>query len=134
VLDLWVKRWRKREARGTVIIVRYADDFVMGFQYKDDAERCLAELRERFAKFGLEVHQEKTRLIEFGRYAIENREKRGAGGPETFNFLGFSLFLAHLRAVVRGYFNYHAVPDNIRAMNIFRGLVNRFWLSVSYPR
>ena len=102
VLDLWVKRWRNREARGEVIIVRYADDFVMGFQHKDDAERCLAELRERFAKFGLELHQEKTRLIEFGRFAIENREKRGAGRPETINFLGFTQFHAHLRASPQG--------------------------------
>ena len=70
------------------MVVRYADDFVMGFQHRDDAERCLQELRERFTKFGLEVHPEKTRLIEYGRYAAERRAKRGLGKPETFTFLG----------------------------------------------
>jgi len=90
VLDLWVKWWRKNRARGEVIIVRYADDFVMGFQHRDDAERFLQELRERMAKFGLEIHQDKTRLIEFGRFAIENRKRRGAGKPETLDFLGFT--------------------------------------------
>jgi len=78
VLDLWVCQWRKRHARGDVIIVRYADDFVMGFQHQDDAQRFLQALRERFAKFGLELHAEKTRLIEFGRFAAERRtRKRG---------------------------------------------------------
>jgi group II intron reverse transcriptase/maturase len=90
VLDLWVKWWRKNRARGELYIVRYADDFVMGFQYRDAADRFLAELRERMAKFGLEIHQDKTRLIEFGRFAIENRAKRKAGKPETFDFLGFT--------------------------------------------
>jgi group II intron reverse transcriptase/maturase len=90
VLDLWVNQWRKRQARGEVIIVRYADDFVMGFQHRDDAERCLRALRKRLVEFGLELHPEKTRLIEFGRYAAERREKRGEGKPETFNFLGFT--------------------------------------------
>ena len=90
VFDLWVNQWRKRYARGEVIVVRYADDFVMGFQHRDDAERCLRELRERMAKFGLELHPEKTRLIEFGRFAAERRAHRGEGKPETFNFLGFT--------------------------------------------
>jgi RNA-directed DNA polymerase len=90
VFDLWVHQWRKRRARGEVIVVRYADDFVMGFQHRDDAERCLRELRKRFAEFGLELHPEKTRLVEFGRFAVERREKRGAGKPETFDFLGFT--------------------------------------------
>jgi hypothetical protein len=90
VLDLWVNQWRKRHARGEVIIVRYADDFVMGFQHRDDAERCLRALRKRLAEFGLELHPEKTRLIEFGRFAAERREQRGQGKPETFNFLGFT--------------------------------------------
>jgi group II intron reverse transcriptase/maturase len=97
VLDLWGKWWRKNRVRGEVIIVRYADDFVMGFQHRDDAERFLQELRERFAKFKLEIHQDKTRLIEFGRFAIENREKRGAGKPETFDFLGFTHICAKRR-------------------------------------
>ena len=90
VLDLWMVAWRKRHARGEVIIVRYADDFVIGFREESDARRCLAALRERFAKFGLELHPEKTRLIEFGRYAAERRSKRGDGPPETFDFLGFT--------------------------------------------
>jgi len=171
VLDLWVKEWRKKRARGEVIIVRYADDFDMGFQFRDDAERFRHEMRERFAKFGLQVHQDKTRLIEFGRYARANREKRGAGRPETFDFLGFTHIGARrrsdggftvwrktvakrmraklheikedlmrrrhepvpeqgrwLQAVVRGYFNYHAVPDNSRRMSVFRDRVSRFWL------
>ena len=90
VLDLWVKAWRKKLAHGDVIIVRYADDAVLGFQHREDAERFLEQLRERLRKFGLELHPEKTRLIEFGRYATERREKRGEGKPETFNFLGFT--------------------------------------------
>jgi RNA-directed DNA polymerase len=90
VLDLWIADWRKRRATGDVIIVRYADDFVIGFEKQADAERCLGELRDRFCEFGLELHPEKTRLIEFGRYAAERRNKRGQGKPETFNFLGFT--------------------------------------------
>jgi RNA-directed DNA polymerase len=89
-LDLWVEQWRKNEARGEVIIVRYADDFVVGFQYKDDAERFHSELRERLAKFSLTLHPDKTRLIEFGRFADTDRRGRGGGKPETFNFLGFT--------------------------------------------
>lgn len=90
VLDLWINQWRELHARGEVIIVRYADDFVIGFREELDARRCLADLKERFAKFGLELHPEKTRLIEFGRYAEERRAKRGEGPPETFDFLGFT--------------------------------------------
>ena len=90
VLDLWADWWRRRRARGEVYIVRYADDFVMGFQYRADAERLLRELKERLVKFNLELHEEKTRLIEFGRFAEEDREKDGKGKPETFDFLGFT--------------------------------------------
>jgi RNA-directed DNA polymerase len=90
VWDVWMEAWRKRHAQGEVIIVRYADDFVIGFREESDAKRCLAALRERFTKFGLELHSEKTRLIEFGRYASERRSKRGDGPPETFDFLGFT--------------------------------------------
>ncbi len=90
VLDLWINWWRERHARGEVIIVRYADDFVIGFREESDARRCLADLKDRFIKFGLELHPEKTRLIEFGRYAQERRAKRGDGPPETFDFLGFT--------------------------------------------
>jgi RNA-directed DNA polymerase len=88
VLDLWVDWWRRRHARGDVIIVRWADDFIVGFEHEDDAQRFLAELRERFMKFGLELHPDKTRLIEFGRHAPRNRRARGLGKPETFDFLG----------------------------------------------
>jgi hypothetical protein len=90
VLDLWVQQWRGRHARGDVIIVRYADDFVMGFQYREEAERFLRELTERMGKFGLSLHPEKSRLIEFGRFAAANRKQRGQGKPETFDFLGFT--------------------------------------------
>ena len=90
VLDLWVQQWRRKQAHGEVIFVRFADDFVAGFQHRHEAERFLAELRERFAKFGLELHADKTRIVEFGRYAEQNRRKRGGGKPETFNFLGFT--------------------------------------------
>jgi len=88
--DLWVQQWRERKARGEVIVVRYADDFIVGFQHKDDAEGFLLELKERFAKFNLELHPDKTRLIEFGPWAAANRARRGEGKPETFNFLGFT--------------------------------------------
>ena len=90
VFDLWVHQWRKRHARGEVIIARFADDFTVGFQYREDAERFLEELRERFQRFHLELHPEKTRLMEFGRYAAENRKRRGEGKPESFDFLGFT--------------------------------------------
>lgn len=90
VYDLWVQWWRKRHAHGDVVTVRFADDVVAGFEYEEDAKRFLAELRERFAKFGLELHPDKTRLIEFGRFAARNRHRRGLGKPETFDFLGFT--------------------------------------------
>jgi RNA-directed DNA polymerase len=90
VFDLWVQHWRKRRAIGEVIVVRYADDSVLGFQYRADAERFLQEWRERLQKFGLELHPSKTRLIEFGRFAVRDRKRRGEGKPETFNFLGFT--------------------------------------------
>ena len=90
VLDLWAQWWRRRHARGDVIIVRFADDFVVGFEHHDDAQRFLSDLRERFAKFGLGLHPDKTRLIEFGRYAVRGRAARGVGKPETFDFLGFT--------------------------------------------
>ena len=90
VFDLWVQEWRKRRARGEVIVVRYADDFIVGFEHRSDAERFEGELRERLFRFNLELHSEKTRLIEFGRYAEQNRRERGLPKPETFNFLGFT--------------------------------------------
>ena len=90
VLDLWAQQWRKTQAQGDMVIVRFADDFVVGFEHRQEAERFLAELRERFAQFGLELHPDKTRLIEFGRHADKNRRDRGDGKPESFNFLGFT--------------------------------------------
>ena len=89
VFDLWAEVWREKVARGDMIVVRYADDLVVGFQHRAEAERFLREFQERLAKFGLEVHPEKTRLIEFGRFAQVNRKQRGEGKPETFTFLGF---------------------------------------------
>src|SRR6266540_2654326 len=90
VFDLWAQRWRRTQAHGDMIAVRYADDFILGFQHRTDAERFLAELRERFAKFSLELHSEKTRLLEFGPFAAEHRRRANEGKPETFNFLGFT--------------------------------------------
>jgi RNA-directed DNA polymerase len=171
VLDLWVDQWRRKKATGDVMIIRYAEDAVLGFQYRKEAEQFLEQLRERLGKFGLELHPEKTRLIEFGRYAAERRRERGKGKPETFNLLGFthicgtsqkaSLFqirretigkrmaaklkeikaglqqrrhesikdtLKWLQSVVRGYFQYHAVPGNEHRLRVFRKDVLRLWL------
>jgi len=173
VLDLWVNQWRKKEATGDVIIVRYADDAVLGFQHENEAKRFLEQLQERVGKFGLELHAEKTRLIEFGRYATERRSKRGEGKPETFNFLGFTHIcgtsrktgrftvgrqtigkrmaaklkdikaklrqrmheaigdtVGWLQSVVRGYFQYHAIPGNEKRLTAFRDEVLRLWLRV----
>jgi RNA-directed DNA polymerase len=110
VLDLWAEWWRKHHARGDVIIVRFADDFVAGFQYRDDAEAFWAALRERFAKFSLELHPDKTRLIEFGRYAVPRRKARGDGKPETFSFLGFT----HICATRKGRFWIRRITDKKR--------------------
>jgi RNA-directed DNA polymerase len=90
VFDLWVQHWRTHRAKGEVIVARYADDMVLGFQHRAEAERFLQDWRERLRKFGLELHPDKTRLIEFGRYATERRKQRREGKPETFNFLGFT--------------------------------------------
>jgi RNA-directed DNA polymerase len=102
VLDLWAQRWRQKEARGDMVIVRFADDFVVGFEHRPEAERFLAELRERFAQFGLILHPDKTRLIEFGRFADKNGRRRGDGKPETFNFLGFTHICSKTR---KGWFS-----------------------------
>jgi group II intron reverse transcriptase/maturase len=90
VFDLWAEWWRRRRAHGDVIVVRFADDFIVGFEHEQDARRFWAELRERFARFGLELHPDKTRLIEFGQRAARDRAARGLGKPETFDFLGFT--------------------------------------------
>jgi RNA-directed DNA polymerase len=176
VLDLWANRWRRREATGDMIIVRYADDFIVGFQHESDARRFLDELRERLGKYALSLHSEKTRLIEFGRFAAKNRKARGLDKPETFNFLGFTFICGKsrqgyflltrktrrdrmvaklkmlkeqmrrrmhepilvqgkwLRHVVRGYFNYHAVPTNGRALSVFRVEVAKRWRRVLAQR
>jgi len=169
VFDLWAHQWRSRDARGEVTIVRFADDLVVGFQHRDDAERFQADLRARLAEFSLELNAEKTRLIEFGRFAVTNRKARGLGKPETFTFLGFTHICAKdrrgwfklkritdskrirrklgavkaalkqrrylpipdqgrwLASVLRGHFNYYAVPDNSEALNAFRYQITRHW-------
>jgi RNA-directed DNA polymerase len=168
-LDLWAERWRRREATGDLIMVRYADDFIVGFEHEHDARRFWNELRERLQEFALSLHPEKTRLIEFGRLAAKSRKERGLGKPETFNFLGFTFICGKSRRgkflikrktrqdrmraklrlikeemrrrmhqtipqqgkwlmqVVTGYFNYHAVPTNSRALAVFRHRVTMLW-------
>jgi RNA-directed DNA polymerase len=168
-LDLWAVRWRQRDATGDMIFVRYADDFIVGFQPESNARRFLGEMRERLGRFALSLHPKKTRLIEFGRFAAERRKRRGLGKPETFNFLGFTFICGKTRAgkfqikrttrhdrmraklkmikeemwrrmhqpipaqgkwlwyVVQGYFNYHAVPTNARALHVFRHHVTDLW-------
>lgn len=115
VLDKWVQRWRTSKTSGDVIIVRYADDFVMGFQYRGEAERFLEELKKRFAEYGLEVHSDKTRLIEFGRFAEANRAARGEGRPETFDFLGFTHICSRTRENNRFIIGRRTVAKRLRA-------------------
>src|SRR3984893_7771154 len=171
-LDLWAERWRRREAAGDMIIVRYADDFIVGFEHEGAARRFLDEMRKRLGEFALSLHSEKTRLIEFGRFAAERRRRLGLGKPETFTFLGFTFTCGKTRAgkfqikrktradrmraklreikatlrrrmhepipdqgkwlgqVVRGYFNYHAVPTNAGALHAFRHHVTDLWRRV----
>ena len=111
VFDLWANQWRNKHAAGDVVIVRYADDFVVGFQTRSEAKRFLHELQERFAKFGLELHPEKTRLLEFGRWATANRRRRGEGKPETFDFLGFTHYCGKSR---KGGFSLKRKPAAVR--------------------
>jgi len=101
VFDLWVQAWRKKHAQGDVVVVRYADDMILGFQAQAEADRFLEDLRERLGKFGLELHPDKTRRIEFGRHAEQDRKRRGEGKPETFDFLGFTHISGKNR---KGYF------------------------------
>ena len=115
VFDLWIQRWRTRDATGEVIVVRYADDIVMGFEHRADAERCLAAWQARLAQFGLTLHPEKTRLLEFGRYAVERRKQRGAGKPETFDFLGFTHFCGKSRAAGRFRVQRQTIRKRLRA-------------------
>src|SRR5438132_8291071 len=114
VLDLYAERWRRREAAGDMIFVRYADDFIVGFEHEADARRFLDEMRERLGKYSLSLHPEKTRLIEFGRHAAANRKRRGLGKPETFSFLGLIFISGKSR---RGKFQIKrkSRPDRLRA-------------------
>jgi RNA-directed DNA polymerase len=176
VLDLWAESWRRREATGDMIIVRYADDIVVGFEHEIDARRFLDAMRKRFEKFSLSLHPDKTRLIEFGRFAAANRKRNGLGKPETFNFLGFIFISGKSRRgkflvkrktrrdrmrmklqavkqelrqrmhqpipvqgkwlgqVVKGYFNFHAVPTNSHALGVFRHRVTMLWRRVLQHR
>lgn len=169
VFDLWANRWRKHHAHGQVIIVRYADDIVVGFEHEAEAKRFRVDLQQRMEKFALSLHPEKTRFIEFGRFAARDRARRGLGKPETFNFLGFTHISGRSRKggfllkrksrrdrmraklrevrealrrcmhdsipeqgrwlaqVVRGYFNYHAVPTNAKSLVLFRHRVTDLW-------
>jgi RNA-directed DNA polymerase len=111
VFDLWAHQWRTRHARGDVVIVRFADDAVVGFEHRDDAERFWADLRDRLAKFSLELNAEKTRLIEFGRFAARDRKARGLGKPETFRFLGFTHMCAKTK---KGRFKVQRITDSKR--------------------
>jgi RNA-directed DNA polymerase len=119
VLDLWAEQWRRRYARGDVIIVRWADDFVVAFEHRDDAERFWVELRDRLAKFNLELNADKTRLIEFGRFAVQQRQKRGIGKPETFRFLGFTHICGEDR---RGRFQLKRITESKRSRAKLRAL------------
>ena len=110
LFDLWAQAWRRKQACGDMIIVRFADDIVVGFEVKADAVRFWAELIERMRKFSLELHPEKTRLLEFGPFATENRKKRGEGKPETFNFLGFT----HICGKKRGNGRFTVLRQTIR--------------------
>ncbi len=114
VLDLWADQWRRKHTCGDMIIVRFCDDFVIGFQYQTDAQRFLVELEKRFLQFNLQLHKGKTRLIEFGRFAAQNRNRQGKGKPETFDFLGFTHICGETR---NGKFviNRHSIGKRIRA-------------------
>jgi len=122
--DLWANRWRQREATGDMIIVRYADDIVVGFQHETDARRFLDMMRDRLEEFALTLHPEKTRLIEFGRYAASNRKRRGLGRPETFTFLGFTFICGTSR---RGYFRIHRKSRRDRMTAKLKEIKEEVW-------
>ena len=115
VFDLWIEWWRKHCCHRDVVVVRYADDFVIGFESHGEATACLEQLRTRFAKFGLKLHEGKTRLIEFGRFANERRKRRGKGRPETFDFLGFTHKCARKRKTGWFIIHRHSVAKRMRA-------------------
>jgi len=131
VLDLWAHQWRTRNAHGDVVIVRWADDFVVGFEHREDAERFWSELRERLAKFGLELHAEKTRLIEFGRHAARDRSARGLGKPETFQFLGFTHICAKTRK--SGRFKLRRITDSKRMRAKLLAVKGEMWKRMHHP-
>jgi group II intron reverse transcriptase/maturase len=131
VLDLWAHQWRTRHAHGDVVIVRWADDFVVGFEHREDAERFWSELRERLAKFGLELHAEKTRLIEFGRHAARDRAARGLGKPETFRFLGFTHICAKTRK--SGRFKLTRHTDSKRVRRKLLAVKSEMWKRMHLP-
>jgi RNA-directed DNA polymerase len=125
VFDLWAHQWRTRHAHGDVVIVRFADDFVVGFEYRDDAERFWADLRDRLAKFSLGLNAEKTRLVRFGRFAAQQCQERGLGKPETFRFLGFTHVCAKSRS---GRFQLKRITDSKRSrakLHALRGELRR---------
>jgi len=171
VLDLWIHQWRRRHCKGECSVVRYADDFVIGFEIEADAKACLEALKDRLQKFGLTLHPQKTRLIEFGRASAARREREGRGRCETFDFLGFTHICGKTRknkrfvlwrrtmakrmsrtlaaikvqlrrrrhdsvgttgrwlaSVIRGWLQYHAVPDNMRRLDQFVTEVTKLWL------
>lgn len=128
--DLWADQWRRRHARGNVVYVRYADDSVAGFEYEHDAKRFLEDLRERMEKFALSLHPDKTRLIEFGRFAAERRKRQGLGKPETFNFLGFT----HICGVSRaGYFLLKRKTRRDRMRTTLRAIKGELWRRMHEP-
>ena len=130
VIDLWVHQWRRRRERGRVTIVRYADDFVMGFEKEADAKEMLAALKERLAKFGLQLHEDKTRLIEFGRFAALARRKRGGRRPETFAFLGFTHYCGWTRD---GRFIVKRKTQSSRMMRKLKALRQDAWRLMHAP-
>ena len=131
VFDLWAHQWRTRHAHGDVVIVRWADDFVVGFEYREDAERFWADLGDRLAKFGLELHAEKTRLIEFGRHAARDRAARGLGKPETFQFLGFTHVCAKTRK--SGRFKLRRITDSKRMRAKLLAIKREMWKRMHHP-
>jgi RNA-directed DNA polymerase len=131
VLDLWAHQWRTRHAHGDVVIVRWADDFVVGFEHREDAERFWAELRDRLATFGLELNAEKTRLIEFGRHAARDRAARGLGKPDTFQFLGFTHICAKTRK--SGRFKLRRITDSKRMRAKLLAVKREMWKRMHHP-
>jgi group II intron reverse transcriptase/maturase len=131
VFDLWAHHWRTTKAKGDVIITRWADDFVVGFQHRSEAEQFLAELKERFLKFGLKLHPEKTRLIEFGRYADQNRKNRGQGKPGGFNFLGFTHVCGTKRS--NGYFTVKRFTMKKRFRSKLKEVKAELWRRINEP-